>query len=44
MWLQESAVVNAMLDELHIVPVVYDQGYEDENGTFYPYVPEWQGL
>lgn len=40
MWLQESAVVNAMLDELHIVPVVYDQGYEDENGTFYPYVPD----
>ena len=40
MWLQESAVVNSMLDELHIVPVVYDQGYEDENGTFYPYVPD----
>ncbi|CAM2928449.1 major capsid protein [Levilactobacillus brevis] len=40
MWLQESAVVNAMLDELHIVPVVYDQGYEDDNGTFYPYVPD----
>ena len=39
-WLPESTVVNAILDELHIVPVVYDQGYEDEAGTFHPYVPD----
>lgn len=39
-WLPESTVVNAILDELHIVPVVYDQGFEDGEGNFYPYVPD----
>lgn len=39
-WLPETTVVNAILDELHIVPVVYDQGFEDENGAFHPYVPD----
>lgn len=38
-WLPESTIINAILSELHVVPVIYDQGYE-EAGTFYPFVPD----
>ncbi|GAX04077.1 hypothetical protein IWT140_01714 [Secundilactobacillus pentosiphilus] len=40
-WLPESTIINAMLSELHVIPVIYDQGYQDEGtGQFMPFVPD----
>lgn len=40
-WLPQSVIVNAIVSELHVVPVVYDQGFADEaTGQFMPFVPD----
>lgn len=40
-WLPESTIINAIISELHVVPVIYDQGYQDEaTGNFMPFVPD----